>query len=365
MAERSPRLPARGRDGASGRPRARPACLRAPTTSVSSSTSTFGSARDAVDEVARHAGVEARAAHDQPHLRDLARQVHHGLTGGVAGADQRHLLAGAELRLERRGPVVDARAFEVVEVREVEAAVAGAARDHRRRARAHPLLRGEIATETARRRGRSEHSQAHDLVRDRHLGAELLRLIEGARHERHAADPGRKAEVVLDPRRRARLAAERARVEHDDREPFGGGVDGGGETRGSGADDRDVVDLARVDRADEPDAARELALARVPQQRVRRRRARSAAPTARRGTGRARCERSRRSSGSSVTCGWPFRARNPASRITSPSFGVPDDHGSGAGAFEEADAAEDERAHDALAELGLRDQDVAAAARKG
>ena len=59
--------------------------------------------------------------------------------------------------------------------------------------------------------------------------------------------------------------------------------------------------------------------------------------------------------------GWPFRARNPASREHPAVVGVPDDDGSGAGAFEEADAAEDQRPHDPLAELGLRDQHVAEA----
>ena len=42
------------------------------------------------------------------------------------------------------------------------------------------------------------------LVRDRHLGAELLRLVVGARHQRHAGDAGREAEIVLDARRTRR-----------------------------------------------------------------------------------------------------------------------------------------------------------------
>jgi hypothetical protein len=39
--------------------------------------------------------------------------------------------------------------------------------------------------------------------------------------------------------------------------------------------------------------------------------------------------------------------------------GAADDHGSGAAALEESDATQDQRAHDALAEIGFRDQHVA------
>ena len=54
--------------------------------------------------------------------------------------------------------------------------------------------------------------------RDQHLGAEFLRLVEGAAGERLPGDAGRKAEVVLDARAGAGLAAERARVEHHHRQ---------------------------------------------------------------------------------------------------------------------------------------------------
>jgi hypothetical protein len=58
----------------------------------------------------------------------------------------------------------------------------------------------------------------------------------------HPADAGRDAQVVvLDPRRGARLAFERAGVEHDDGQTLGRTVDGCGEARRTGADDRDVV----------------------------------------------------------------------------------------------------------------------------
>src|SRR5947209_2906014 len=83
---------------------------------------------------------------------------------------------------------------------------------------------GEAQLETPVLAGRAA-SQTHDFVGYRHLGAELLRLVVRARHERHAGDPGGKAHVVLDPGRRAGLSAEGAAIEHDHRQPFGGRVD--------------------------------------------------------------------------------------------------------------------------------------------
>ena len=179
-------------------------------------------------------------------METLAGEIHRRLARGVAGADQRHLLARAQLPLQRRGPVVDARALERREILDLEAAIPGAARDHDG-ARPDPLAVREPQLE-ARAVAVALRCEPHDLVRDRHLGAELLRLVEGARHQRHAGDAGREPQVVLDPRGRARLAAERAAVEHDDRQPFRRAVDRGSEPRRSGADDRDVVHLGRIDR---------------------------------------------------------------------------------------------------------------------
>jgi hypothetical protein len=75
--------------------------------------------------------------------------------------------------------------------------------------------------------------------------AELPRLGDGAAGELRAADPGREAEVVLDPSRRSGLAAQSGAL-HDQRvEPFGGAVDRGGQAGGAGADDEQVDFLTR------------------------------------------------------------------------------------------------------------------------
>ena len=66
--------------------------------------------------------------------------------------------------------------------------------------------------------------------------------------------PGREAEVVLDPARRARLAAERAALDDERVEPLGRSVDGRAETRRAAPDDHEVDLLARSEL--EPDAER-------------------------------------------------------------------------------------------------------------
>ena len=62
--------------------------------------------------------------------------------------------------------------------------------------------------------------EADHLGRNGGLDPELMCLAVGARHQGHAGDPGRKAEVVLDPGRGPGLAAERTTVEHQDGKPF-------------------------------------------------------------------------------------------------------------------------------------------------
>ena len=52
--------------------------------------------------------------------------------------------------------------------------------------------------------------QRDHFIRDSHGGAEFLDLAMSPSHQCHAADAGRKAEIVLDPRRCASLAAEGA-----------------------------------------------------------------------------------------------------------------------------------------------------------
>ena len=68
-----------------------------------------------------------------------------------------------------------------------------------------------------------------DRARDEDLGAEPPRLLQRAARELVAGHAGREAEVVLDPRRRAGLAAGRLALDHDRAQPLGRAVHRGGE----------------------------------------------------------------------------------------------------------------------------------------
>ena len=52
--------------------------------------------------------------------------------------------------------------------------------------------------------------------RNGHLRAELLCLIERSSRQRQTGNPCREAQVILDPGRSTRLAAQRLRIEHED-----------------------------------------------------------------------------------------------------------------------------------------------------
>src|SRR5204862_5786481 len=88
-----------------------------------------GAVLDAADQVARHRRGEAVAAHEDVDVTRGRRQEYGGLAGGVAAADDDDLVAAAHLRLDPRGGVVDAGAFEAGEVRERQLAVLHAGGD--------------------------------------------------------------------------------------------------------------------------------------------------------------------------------------------------------------------------------------------
>jgi hypothetical protein len=75
----------------------------------------------------------------------------------------------------------------------------------------------------------------------------------------------REAEVVLDPCRRAGLAAERDRVDHLSVESLRGAVHGRGETRRPGADDDQIAERGRSATRAEPEQLRDLRVGWVPQ----------------------------------------------------------------------------------------------------
>ena len=109
---------------------------------------------------------------------------------------------------------------------------------------------------------RPPQSSSVDFERNGDFGAEFLRLGEGAAGQRLAGNAGGKAEIILDARGSAGLAAESALVEHDHRKPLRGGIDGGRQPGRPGADHGDVVDECRIELGRDAEADAGLGVAR-------------------------------------------------------------------------------------------------------
>ena len=83
-----------------------------------------------------------------------------------------------------------------------------------------------------------------DAARDDDLGAQPLRLLGRPRCQVVARDAAREAEVVLDARRRAGLAAGRLALDEQRAQPFGCSVHGRRKARRAAAHDHEVVGVA-------------------------------------------------------------------------------------------------------------------------
>ena len=88
----------------------------------------------------------------------------------------------------------------------------------------------------------------------------LRAWADRAARKLRAADPGREPEVVLDPPRRAGLAAERGALDHERVEPLRGAVDRGSEPGRAAADDEQVDVLAPRELATDPERPQHLAV---------------------------------------------------------------------------------------------------------
>ena len=198
--------------------------------------------RQLLDQVMRHARCERPAPAQQRDGSRVVGEEHRGLSGGVAAADQEDVASARAERLGARGAVVDAAADERIGARESRAA-----------RHATPVastivltsMRSPPSSTTARAIRSSIVRDRRRLPRDENLDAEALRLLQRAGAQFVAGNAGREAEVVLDPRRRARLSARRIALDQDRAQAFRRSVDRGRESRRPAADDRDVVDSRR------------------------------------------------------------------------------------------------------------------------
>ena len=94
--------------------------------------------------------------------------------------------------------------------------------------------------------GRLRGNELLDIDRADDRRAELEHLQHAARGQIGPAQSGRKADEVFDPRRAAGLAARPEPIEHQRRQAFGRGIDGGGNARRPGADDGQIDLLLRA-----------------------------------------------------------------------------------------------------------------------
>ena len=72
-----------------------------------------GQAFDPIDQILRH-GVAQRPAGDQGHIGGMLGEENRGLPRRIAAADERDILAPAQVRFERRGPIMDGDAVELL-----------------------------------------------------------------------------------------------------------------------------------------------------------------------------------------------------------------------------------------------------------
>ena len=154
------------------------------------------------------------AAHHQVDRAGVVGEEQRGLAGGVASADHRDRVAPQHAWPRSGRRVVDARAFEAGRVRETQPAVAGAGGDdHRARDDPRAVVdRDDVVAVVA--------VEASAVARDPEMRApNLSAWIDAPLGQLRAGDPGREAEVVLDPRRRRRLSTDRDGVEQHLRNP--------------------------------------------------------------------------------------------------------------------------------------------------
>src|SRR5262249_27255605 len=144
---------------------------------------------------------ERRAAAEHRHAPRVVREEHRGLAGRVAGADDVDVEAVRARSLAARGAVEDPLADQPVEALDRQLPPRDSPRDDDR-----PGAEDVAAVEVHLAARRVD---ARDRARDEDLGAEPARLLQRAARELVAGDTRREAEVVLDPRGRARLTAGR------------------------------------------------------------------------------------------------------------------------------------------------------------
>jgi hypothetical protein len=198
-----------------------------------------GYARDLLNEVVRHRLLKRAGAHQHRDGTGESGKVDGGLAGRVRAADHVDVLVLAALGLGERRAVVDTRAGHLRAARCLQLTVGDPHRQNDRLG----VDRGAVAE--PERPGRTVDFQAGRLDGRQQLGAELDGLPPGAVGELAAGHAVREAQVVLDPRGLAGLAAGGELLHEHGAQPLGRAVDGRAEAGRAAAHHDQVVEVPR------------------------------------------------------------------------------------------------------------------------
>ena len=224
---------------------------------------------DSADEIIGHSRPEPLA--NQQMNRAIAAAIgeeHRRLSGGISRADDGDVLRVVKNRFDGGAGVVNAGRFESLGAFGVELSPAHAGRDQDRAG-----AKGRAAVEVqdvviARRAGpgRCCWTMTGATIFAPNLSICRTLRVASSAPDRPLGKP-MKFSILDDPRS---LAAGAESIEHDGGDALGGGVNGGGHSGRSGADDREID---RIDRAVPPDAGAfgEFAQIGIDQQLTRRR----------------------------------------------------------------------------------------------
>ena len=195
---------------------------------------------------------------EERHERAAAGEPDRRLGGRVPAPDDTDPHGAAAPGLLWPRGVEDADAFVRLDLRDRKPAILGAGRENDG-AGAHLLA--ALEPDEVKLGAGLERDGA---VRSGHAGAELPRLAERADRQLRAADARREPEIVLDPPRRSRLAAESAALDNERVQSLRRAVDGGAEPGRAAADDEQVDRLHPLQGPPDAECPRHLAGGRVP-----------------------------------------------------------------------------------------------------
>src|SRR6266436_1379560 len=189
------------------------------------------------NQVVRHRDGERDSAHQHHHLLRKLRKVHGGLAGGIRASDDVHGFAFAGQRFGGSTAVIHARALQVINPWNVQGPPL------------NPHSKEKRMTGNLRTIGKFQvpigalNTNANGFLRREDLHAKAPRLRDSTTRQVKAGEPGRKAEIILNPRTKSGLASRRFALDDHRAQAFAGSIHGGSKPRRTSANDGKIVEL--------------------------------------------------------------------------------------------------------------------------